>query len=68
MQPSPSGWGSGPLTLNSSAEYQGNITLMGPNSRLDTASYNTGDRTLNNGLYHNIQGAGSGPDGGGDPQ
>ena len=65
VQPSPSGWGSGPLTLNSSAEHPGNITLMGPNSRLDTASYNTGDRTLINGLYHTIQGAGTVQTGGG---
>ena len=55
----PSSCGSGPFTLTSSAEHPGNITLMGPNSRLDTASYNTGDRTLINGLYHTIQGAGT---------
>jgi hypothetical protein len=57
--------GSGPFTLTSSAEHPGNITLMGPNSRLDTSSYNTGDRTLYNGLYHTIQGAGTVQTGGG---
>jgi hypothetical protein len=34
----PNSFGSGPFTLTSSAEHPGNIILMGPNSRLDTAS------------------------------
>lgn len=49
----------GPLTLFSSVDNPGNITLLGPNSRLDTASFNTGIRTLINGENHTIQGAGT---------
>jgi len=49
----------GPLTFLSSAANPGNITLMGPNSNLSTALYNTGIRTLINGENHTIQGAGN---------
>jgi hypothetical protein len=49
----------GHFTFTSSAAHPGTITLMGPNTYLDATSYLPPDRTIVNGAYHTIQGAGT---------